>query len=46
MYEISEVMRSHEYKEKMLLVILRDSNVKLVSPLEEIPTTIAANIFF
>lgn len=45
MYEISEVMRSHEYKEKMLLVILKDSDKNFLPSLSDIPTTIAANIY-
>lgn len=45
MYEISEVMRSHEYKKKMLLVILKDSDKKFLPSLSDIPTTIAANVY-
>ncbi|WP_408895279.1 TIR domain-containing protein [Paenibacillus taichungensis] len=45
MYEISEVMRSRAYKEKMLLVILKDSDKEFLPSLSKIPSTIAANIY-
>lgn len=45
MYEISEVMRSREYKEKMLLVILNDSDRKFLSSLTEVPSKFAADIY-
>lgn len=45
MYEISEVMRSREYKEKMLLVILKDSDTEFLSSFPEEATTIAANVY-
>lgn len=45
MYEITEVMRSREYKEKMLLVILKDSDKNFLPSLSEVQTTIAASIY-
>ncbi|MEK5431604.1 toll/interleukin-1 receptor domain-containing protein [Lysinibacillus sp. FSL R7-0073] len=45
MYEISEVMRLREYKEKMLLVILRDSDVELLPKGSDMPVQFAANIY-
>jgi len=46
MYEIFEVMRSHEYKEKMLLVILKDSDINHLQDSERIENkSIGANIY-
>jgi len=47
MFEISEVMRSHEYKEKMLLIILKDEDINFIqgSIKEENPSNFAANIY-
>lgn len=45
MYEISEVMRLREYKEKMLLVILRDSDIELLPIRSDVPAHFAANIY-
>lgn len=45
MYEISEVMRAREYKEKMLLVILKDSDNEFLPSLSEIPSIIAADVY-
>lgn len=45
MYEISEVMRSREYKEKMLLIILKDSDIEFLSPPIKAPSTFSANIY-
>ncbi|MGE7023345.1 toll/interleukin-1 receptor domain-containing protein [Solibacillus cecembensis] len=45
MYEISEVMRLREYKEKMLLVILRDSDVELLPTESDVPEQFVANIY-
>lgn len=45
MYEISEVMRSREYKEKMLLIILNDSDRELLSSTRDVRSTFAANIY-
>lgn len=45
MYEISEVMRSREYKEKMLLVILNDSDRESLPSITKVPSTFAANIY-
>ncbi|MGV7001968.1 toll/interleukin-1 receptor domain-containing protein [Priestia megaterium] len=45
MYEISEVMRLREYKEKMLLVILKDSDVAFLPSESDVPSQIAANVY-
>ncbi|PGH72161.1 hypothetical protein CN894_11800 [Bacillus thuringiensis] len=45
MYEISEVMRLREYKEKMLLVILKDSDVNFLPSESAVPSQIAANVY-
>lgn len=46
MYEITEVMRSREYKEKMLLVILKESDVNhLISSPDLELSNIGANIY-
>lgn len=45
MYEISEVMRSREYKDKMLLLILKDSDTEFLSSLPKKSTMIAANVY-
>lgn len=47
MFEISEVMRSHEYKEKMLLIILKEKDTNFIqeSIEEENPSSFAAEIY-
>lgn len=45
MYEISEVMRSREYKDKMLLVILKDTDADFLSSPSDAPEQFAANIY-
>jgi len=45
MYEISEVMRLREYKEKMLLVILNESDIDLLSDSVLKPKNYSANIY-
>lgn len=45
MYEISEVMRLREYKEKMLLVILKDADIDLLPSQSEEQTQFAVNIY-
>lgn len=45
MYEISEVMRLREYKEKMLLVILKDTDIDLLPSQPEEQTQFAVNIY-
>ncbi|WP_454844832.1 toll/interleukin-1 receptor domain-containing protein [Priestia megaterium] len=45
MYEISEVMRLREYKGKMLLVILKDSDVSFLPSESDVPSQIAANVY-
>ncbi|WP_211656236.1 TIR domain-containing protein [Planococcus alpniumensis] len=45
MYEISEVMRSREYKEKMLLIILKESDRKFLPSPVEVTSVFATNIY-
>lgn len=45
MYEISEVMRLREYKDKMLLVILKDTDAEFLSSPLDAPEQFAANIY-